>query len=128
MRWIDGAPTEPLAAFLAAVEGALRRECFLAVAGAETQFAEYDAGAGYERHLDALRGDDARVVTTIVYVHDRWSAADGGVLRAWLGEDSVDIEPLPGRAVLFRSDLVEHAVLPAHGPRAAYTRWSRRRS
>jgi SM-20-related protein len=129
MRWVDGAPTPGLGAFLAGVERTLREDCFLAVAETETQFAEYaQPGAGYARHRDAFTHDDARMVTAIVYVHEHWQPGDGGRLRAWVGEQAVDVDPLPGRAVIFRSDRVEHAVLPSHAYRAAFTTWFRRRA
>ena len=49
-------------------------------------------------------------------------AAYGGRLRLWV-TPQVDLAPLHGRLVVFRSTLVEHEVLPVFSPRYAATAW-----
>lgn len=41
------------------------------------------------------------------------------------GEQVVDIDPLPGRLVVFLSGAIDHAVLPSHQARVALTAWCR---
>lgn len=57
-----------------------------------------------------------------------WDAsALGGCLRvfrpACLGGGSVDVEPLPGRLVVFLSGAIDHEVLPSFGLRVAISSW-----
>lgn len=91
------------------------------------QFAYYPGdGTGYTRHKDAFASaTDAkkRVLTCLFYLNE-W--CDGGNLRVFDADDSVEreIEPLRGRLVIFRSDLVEHEVLPSYSSRSAITLWA----
>ena len=39
------------------------------------------------------------------------------------GDLVVDIDPLPGRLIVFLSGAIDHAVLPSHQPRVALTAW-----
>eukprot|EP00392_Amoebophrya_sp_AT5.2_P013620 g13749.t1 len=103
-------------------------------------------GAKYVKHRDNEKDGgiqprkyytNHRVVTAIMYLScdpDEGSAAreeeprpwdaanDGGQLRAYV-EQVVDVLPEWGTVVCFRSDRVEHEVLPAHRSRLALTMW-----
>jgi [Skp1-protein]-hydroxyproline N-acetylglucosaminyltransferase len=109
------------------------------------QLAEYPGNgvSGYIRHCDrggAMCHDDAelaqtrksnkseRIITVIYYLtpndwnHDR----DEGCLRLFLDdkEDHYDVVPCRNRMVVFRSDSVEHQVMPSlRRPRRAITIW-----
>ncbi|CAM9380239.1 unnamed protein product, partial [Ectocarpus fasciculatus] len=112
------------------------------------QFAMYPGkGEGYNRHRDAFPqkcgaggGDDAsRQLTCLLYLNREWVPEDGGQLRVFTlprvhiegagepfgfwGVSGYDIEPSFGRLIVFRSELVDHAVLPCHRERAALTFW-----
>lgn len=109
------------------------------------QLAYYPGGGHrYVRHRDAFPGADAgaagekggateatRCLTVICYLNPDWRPEHGGRLRLYLppGASSSsssphwDVDPLLGRAVVFRSDVVEHEVLPAWAPRMALTCW-----
>ena len=39
------------------------------------------------------------------------------------GEPVVNIDPLPGRLIVFLSGAIDHAVLPSHQSRVALTPW-----
>ena len=94
------------------------------------QFAVYPGiGAGYVKHFDyhsSIQADGAaevgRKLTVILYLNERW---DGGQLRTYGsdGTPSADIDPKLGRLVLFRSDRVQHEVLPSWRDRIALTFW-----
>uniref|UniRef100_A0A0G4GKR3 Prolyl 4-hydroxylase alpha subunit domain-containing protein n=1 Tax=Chromera velia CCMP2878 TaxID=1169474 RepID=A0A0G4GKR3_9ALVE len=56
-------------------------------------------------------------------VQSTWSPKLGGALRLHLRTRQVDIAPLGGRFVIFRSDLVEHEVLPSSHRRVAVSSW-----
>ena len=52
----------------------------------------------------------------------RWQPSDGGCLRIFDGQSATDIEPLPGRLVVFNSAL-KHEVRPVWHHRYALTLW-----
>lgn len=82
-------------------------------------------GAHYARHVDALPGDPNRLLTALVYLNPGWRPTDGGQLRVWEPQGCREIDPLAGRLVVFRSDALPHAVLPAHARRWAVAAWYR---
>lgn len=113
-----------------------------------------DGISHYPRHVDALQDNSAtrgarslylnpslllsprRVITCIYYLNEGWTNEHGGELRIWDAADvaterygqispaSLDIAPVLDRLVMFRSDVVPHAVLPSHrSPRHAATAW-----
>ena len=102
----------------------LDRRLFLGVREVEAHFARYPAGAGYARHRDRFRDDDARVLSLVSYLNPDWGDADGGGLRLYLPDGPVDIAPRTG-SVCFLSAL-EHEVLPATRPRLSIAAWFRR--
>ena len=65
------------------------------------------------------------MLSLVAYLNDDWSVADGGALRLHLDDGAVDIAPLGGTAVCFRSEL-EHEVLPATRERLSIAAWFRR--
>lgn len=110
------------------------------------QFALYPGkGEGYHRHRDAfpstfeITACNTRQLTCILYLNKYWETSDGGQLRIFTnpgvtidgageafdfwGLHGCDIFPLSGRLVIFRSELVEHAVLPCFYERMALTLW-----
>jgi len=127
--WLDdprcGATAGAFLATLDALRVALNERLFLGLTEAEAHYARYAPGAGYARHRDRFRDDDARVLSLVAYLNDDWNAADGGALRLHLDDGAVDIAPLGGTAVCFRSEL-EHEVLPAARERLSIAAWFRR--
>jgi SM-20-related protein len=110
----------------------LNAELFLGLDEYECQFAHYAPGTHYARHRDRFADDDARVISTVLYLNRDWDAVDGGALRLFLvdagGESHVDLLPHTGQLVLFRSADIEHAVLPTHRDRYSIAGWMRRRA
>jgi len=51
----------------------------------------------------------------VLYLNDAWQETDGGQLRVYPLHypEGVDVFPQGGRAVFFRSDQLEHEVIPA---------------
>ena len=132
IRWLD--ESHPTAAetdirrFLADLRGALNRELMLGLWSFEGHYALYPPGAIYARHRDRFRDDDARVLSCVLYLNDRWRTKDGGALRLHLQDDDVrDVLPVGGTFVAFLADRLEHEVLAASRPRLALTGWFRRR-
>lgn len=129
-RWLDGDdPVDALAlGALESLREALNRALFLGLRRVEAHFALFPPGAGYARHRDRFRDDDARVVSAVAYLNADWRDDDGGALRIHPadGGPPVDVAPLGARLALFRSDTIEHEVLPAHRERLSIAAWLRR--
>ena len=105
----------------------LNQEAFLSLKRQDCQLARYsgDGSSRYMKHLDAFRDDSEanRQITALFYLNENWTEKDGGCLRIWHGEESVDVLPILNRLVLFRSELVFHEVLPSTRTRHAATAW-----
>jgi len=98
----------------------------------ECHFAQYNSGDFYQKHWDAFRGKSNRKLSTVFYLTEHWSAADGGELVIYREDDpsleAVRVEPLPGRLVVFLSENFAHEVLPAKKTRLSITGWFRVRA
>lgn len=135
IQWLDTSDpadcVQTLLMRMDALRAVLNEQLFLGVVETELHFAQYPPGAGYQRHLDRFRSDDARVISTVMHLGDPWCRDHGGELRIFLdgpdGEIHVDIAPIPGQLVLFVSAEIEHEVLPTRRDRYSVTGWMRRR-
>jgi SM-20-related protein len=107
----------------------LNREAFLGLSELELHYAWYPPGSGYARHVDQPIGRSQRRVSLILYLNERWGAADGGVLRLFdlAGERFREIEPAGGRLVLFMSEARPHEVAATRRDRLSLTGWFRSR-
>jgi SM-20-related protein len=113
---------------LEALRLAANRTLQLGLFDFEGHYAIYRPGEGYARHLDRFLDDDARVLSLVVYLNDRWRAEDGGALRLYPpNSETVDVIPEGGALAVFLSDRVPHEVLPANRPRFSIPGWFRRR-
>jgi len=129
--WLDDPACGPAAReLLDALDGLrqdLNRRLLLGLDSVEAHFAHYPPGAGYARHRDRFRSDDARVLSLVLYLNPDWPDAAGGQLRLHLPEGAVDIAPRLGTVAIFLSAEVEHEVLPATQPRYSIAAWFRQR-
>jgi SM-20-related protein len=101
----------------------LNESLFLSLKDYEVHMTVYPAGSFYKRHLDQFNRDDHRKLSVICYLNDNWKEIEGGQLRMFLPEKAVEFFPAAGRLVCFRSDQIEHEVLPATRPRLSITGW-----
>jgi SM-20-related protein len=132
IAWLDPSSTHAaereLAAALDDVRLAANRALALGAFDGEFHYAIYPPGAGYARHRDRFRDDDARVLSCIVYLNLGWRDGDGGHLRFHDGDGaSTDVRPGGGTLVAFLADRHEHEVLPARRERMSISGWFRRR-
>ncbi len=131
IRWIEAHPEVPARAALLdrleALRIALNRSLMLGLASLEAHYAVYPPGAGYVRHRDRFRDDDARTLSFTAYLNRDWQPSDGGALRLYLPGGDIDVLPRQGTCTLFLSADVEHEVLPATRDRMSIAGWFRRR-
>ncbi len=127
IRWLKRDEENPSAGLffekMEEVKALLNRFCFLSLSDFEFHFAHYPQGSFYKRHLDQFKENDNRLITAILYLNDGWHEEDGGLLRIYAEEGPKDIYPLGGRLLLFRSDKLEHEVLPTERDRYSITGW-----
>jgi SM-20-related protein len=127
IQWIDPNNAEPpLLTYLDRLKQVIafvNQSLFLSLKDCEVHQTIYPIGSFYKRHLDQFKKDDHRKLSVICYLNKDWKEADGGQLRMFIGTESRDILPLAGRLVCFRSDLLEHEVLPATRERLSLTGW-----
>lgn len=101
----------------------LNQALFLSLKDFEAHFTVYPVGSYYKRHLDQFKQDDHRKLSVICYLNKDWVDEHGGLLRIYLTDEVKDVLPLAGRLVIFRSDKLEHEVLPATRERLSITGW-----
>lgn len=101
----------------------LNQNLFLSLKDYEVHMTIYPVGSFYKRHLDQFKADDHRKLSVICYLNNDWSEEHGGQLRLHFETQTLDILPLAGRLVCFRSDQLEHEVLPATKQRLSLTGW-----
>lgn len=89
-----------------------------------------DGTSGYPKHCDRSKAltDSGmqRIITCVYYVTPSdWTAhVDGGSLRVFSSSGHYDVVPYSNRMVVFRSDVVDHQVMPSlRRGRMALTIW-----
>jgi SM-20-related protein len=107
----------------------LNRTCFLGILQTEFHYALYPTGTGYKRHLDGFQNDNKRKLSIAFYLNSEdWSQTDGGALALYLEgdkseEQTILVNPIAGRMVIFESQKIPHEVLIAHRDRLSITGW-----
>ncbi|HEX6890549.1 MAG TPA: 2OG-Fe(II) oxygenase [Chryseolinea sp.] len=127
IRWMDKNEAPPPAKVymdrLQSLCEYLNQNLYLSLKDYEIHFTIYPAGSFYKRHLDQFKKDDHRKLSVICYLNKEWEEQHGGQLRMYLNDKAIDFLPLSGRLICFRSDLIEHEVLPATKERLSLTGW-----
>lgn len=127
IRWIDKNTVAPaVKVYIDRIIEMMRfinRALFLSLRDIEVHMTVYPAGAFYKRHLDQFKPGDHRKLSVICYLNKDWTGDLGGQLRMYLETGPVDVLPIAGRLVCFRSDLIEHEVLPSKKERLSITGW-----
>ncbi|HLV92888.1 MAG TPA: 2OG-Fe(II) oxygenase [Aequorivita sp.] len=107
----------------------LNRTCFLGILHKEFHYAVYPKGTFYKRHLDTFQNDDRRKLSVVCYLNeDNWLPENGGELTIYLENEELNILPLPGRIVIFESQVLEHEVkIVKASERMSITGWLKTR-
>lgn len=124
--WLDSERDTPLDSFFTLMEE-LREKlgmyCFISLSGSEFHLAKYPIGSKYERHIDQFNKRSNRQITVLIYLNKDWKKRNGGELKIYNEEGSYLIEPIAKRLLLFKSDVIEHEVLPTKVPRYSLSGW-----
>lgn len=127
IQWVDRASPQPsIQVYLTKLNELIsfvNQNLFLSLKDYEVHMTIYPPGSYYKRHLDQFKKDDHRRLSVICYLNENWKEEEGGQLRIYLPEKHIDVLPVAGRLVCFRSDQLEHEVLPATRPRLSLTGW-----
>lgn len=127
IEWVEPASASPaLQVYLQKLNHLIQfvnHSLYLSLKDYEVHQTIYPIGSFYKRHLDQFKKDDKRKLSVICYLNQNWQTNEGGQLRIYLQAKSIDVFPLSGRLVCFRSDLLEHEVLPATRERLSITGW-----
>jgi len=107
----------------------LNKTCFLGIQQKEFHYAVYPAGTFYKRHLDTFQNDDRRKLSIVCYLNEEnWPEENGGELTIYLENGEVNLLPIPGRIVIFESQLLEHEVkVVKQSERYSITGWLKTR-
>lgn len=114
--------------WVAALQSQLNRQLFLGLKSFESHFAHYQAGAFYQKHLDAFKGQSNRVLSLVVYLNPDWHRRDGGELVLYVGPEkthTLTVLPRWGSVVVFLSEEFPHEVCPATRDRYSVAGWFR---
>jgi SM-20-related protein len=130
IHWLEPA-TDASNAYISIMESirkGLNSRLYLGLFEYECHYARYDAGAFYKIHLDAFGGQRNRVISTIYYLNQEWTAADKGELVLYspdAREQIATLAPVFNRMVIFMSERFPHEVLPTRQVRFSLTGWFR---
>ena len=111
----------------------LNKTCFLGILHKEFHYAIYPEGTFYKRHLDTFQNDDRRKLSFVCYLNDEdWKNENGGELVIYKDENGIEVPknlyPLPGRVVIFESQVLEHEVKKVtNDQRLSITGWLKTR-
>jgi len=127
IQWLDKnsapAPARVYLERLANLVQFLNQALYLSLKDYEVHMTLYPPGSYYKRHLDQFKSDDHRKLSVICYLNPEWKDEYGGQLRMFLKDRELDILPIAGRMICFRSDQIEHEVIPAIKDRRSITGW-----
>ncbi|PKD21558.1 oxidoreductase [Salegentibacter salinarum] len=110
----------------------LNKTCFLGILTKEFHYALYPEGTFYQRHLDTFQNDGRRKLSMVCYLNEEdWKPENGGELVIYSEENGAEVSkaiyPLPGRVVIFESQVLEHEVKPVKTARLSITGWLKTR-
>lgn len=130
IQWLNPDMGQPVQDYLTRMEQIrceVNRDFFMGLFEYESHFAQYQVGDFYKKHLDAFRGQENRKLTTVFYLNENWTEADGGELKIYDMDDQLidTVAPVAGRLVVFLSENFPHEVLPAKAERMSIAGWFR---
>ncbi|QSX35481.1 2OG-Fe(II) oxygenase [Shewanella avicenniae] len=129
IRWLaaDCEPDASYQRYMESLREGLNQRLFMGLFDYESHYAWYRPGAFYQKHLDALRGSQNRILTTVFFLNHDWQAAQGGELIIYDEADNPIETVLPefGTLVIFLSERFPHEVRPTQRGRGSIAGWFR---
>ena len=115
INWIEDQRTNPFEVIylkkIAMFIKYLNKTCYTSIKGFESHYADYETASFYKRHVDQFKNENGRKYSIVLYLNEDWKVEDGGMLSLYpINRAQVDISPLGGRMVFFKSDEMEHEV------------------
>ena len=93
----------------------LNKTCFTAIKSFESHYSSYEKESFYKRHIDQFKNEKGRKYSIVLYLNNEWEEKDGGMLSLYPEKrKQINISPLGGRMVLFKSDEMAHEVHASH--------------
>ncbi|PTA50035.1 proline hydroxylase [Shewanella morhuae] len=129
IQWLEES-NEPDSQYLDVMmqlKNGLNRRLFMGLFDYESHYAVYQPGAFYKKHVDALKGSQNRILTTVFFLNPDWKAADCGELIIY-DEANIEIEriaPKMGQFVIFLSERFPHEVTQTLAQRNSIAGWFR---
>lgn len=128
--WLDKKHNNPHEnAFFLRIEDFIRYlndSCYTGITDYEFHYTLYEPGAFYVRHLDRFKNNPGREFSMISYLNENWKESDGGELLIHQENHDEKITPTQGKTVFFKSNELEHQVLPTQADRLSVTGWLKR--
>lgn len=129
IQWLEE-HNEPDAQYLdlmTQLKNGLNRRLFMGLFDYESHYAVYQSGAFYKKHVDALKGSQNRILTTVFFLNPHWKEADCGELIIYDEQDNEleRIAPKMGHFVIFLSERFPHEVRPTLAQRNSIAGWFR---
>lgn len=128
--WLDKKHNNPHEnAFFLRIEDFIRYlndSCYTGITDYEFHYTLYEPGAFYVRHLDRFKNNPGREFSMISYLNENWKESDGGELLIHQEHHDEKITPTQGKTVFFKSNELEHQVLPTQADRLSVTGWLKR--
>ncbi|MCH1918768.1 2OG-Fe(II) oxygenase [Shewanella sp. A3A] len=129
IRWLEPSsePDSGYTMFMESLREGLNQRLFMGLFDYESHYAWYRPGAFYQKHLDALRGSQNRILTTVFFLNHEWQAEQGGELKLYDEDDQLLHTILPefGTLVIFLSERFPHEVCPTQRGRGSIAGWFR---
>ncbi len=106
------------------LQNCLNQRLLLGLFSFESHFAFYGAGAYYQKHLDAFKGQSNRVLSLVLYLNPDWQQQDAGELVLFIEDDnSIKVVPDFATLVVFLSEDFPHEVLTTRRDRYSIAGW-----
>ncbi len=129
IQWLEE-QSEPDSLYLdlmTQLKDGLNRRLFMGLFDYESHYAVYQPGAFYKKHVDALKGSQNRILTTVFFLNPDWMPADCGELIIYDEADNEieRIAPKMGHFVIFLSERFPHEVSKTLAQRNSIAGWFR---
>lgn len=129
IQWLEehNQPDGQYLALMTQLKNGLNRRLFMGLFDYESHFAVYQPGAFYKKHVDALKGSQNRILTTVLFLNPYWKEADCGELIIYDERDNqlARMAPKMGHFVIFLSERFPHEVRPTLAQRNSIAGWFR---